>query len=53
MGNLASTLGQQGQLEEAASMMSEVLEKRRRILGEEHPRTKIAGFRFWKWRPHK
>jgi hypothetical protein len=39
MNNLAITLGEQGQLEEAAPMMKEVLEKRRRILGEEHPTT--------------
>ena len=39
MNNLASTLGDQGQLDEAAAMKKEVVEKRRRILGEEHPDT--------------
>lgn len=42
MNNLASTLGGQGKLEEAASMFMEVLEKRQRILGPEHPRTIVA-----------
>jgi hypothetical protein len=42
MGNLASTLGDQGQLDEAAQIQKEVLEKRRRILGEEHPDTIMA-----------
>ncbi len=32
-------LGDQGKLKEAASMEKEVLEKRTRILGEEHPDT--------------
>ena len=36
--NLAATLGELGQLDEAAKM-KEVLEKRRRILGGEHPST--------------
>lgn len=35
----SSTLGDLGQLDEAAKMQKEVLEKRRRILGEEHPYT--------------
>ena len=39
MGNLAITLGAQGKLEEAGVMQTEVLEKKRRILGEEHPHT--------------
>jgi tetratricopeptide (TPR) repeat protein len=39
MSNLASTLGDQGQLDEAAKMFKEVLEKMRRILGAEHPDT--------------
>jgi hypothetical protein len=39
MNNLANTLGEQGQPDEAAKMRKEVLEKRRRILGEEHPST--------------
>jgi tetratricopeptide (TPR) repeat protein len=39
MNNLANTLGDQGQLNEAATMLKEVLEKMRRILGEEHPDT--------------
>jgi hypothetical protein len=34
MANLASTLGGQGKLEEAAAMKREVLEKRQRILGD-------------------
>jgi len=42
MNNLANTLGDQGKLEEAAAMKKEVLEKRRRILGEEHPSTITA-----------
>jgi hypothetical protein len=42
LNNLASTLGDQGQLEEAAKWKKEVLEKRRRILGEEHPDTITA-----------
>jgi len=37
MGNLANTLGQQGQLEEAAAMKREVLEKTRRIIGDGQP----------------
>jgi hypothetical protein len=39
MSNLASTLGNQGQLDKAARMQKQVLEKRKRILGEEHPDT--------------
>ena len=39
MNNLAATLRGQGQLDEAAAMLKEVLEKMRRILGEEHPNT--------------
>jgi hypothetical protein len=35
MGNLANTLGKQGQLDKVAQMQKEVLEKARRILGEE------------------
>ncbi|KAL8907437.1 MAG: hypothetical protein Q9207_001407 [Kuettlingeria erythrocarpa] len=42
MSNLASTLSDQGRLDEAASMKQEVLEKRRRILGDEHPDTITA-----------
>jgi hypothetical protein len=34
MGNLACLLRNQGELDEAVSMQREVLEKRRRILGE-------------------
>jgi hypothetical protein len=37
MNNLANTLSDQGQLDEAATMKKEVLAKRKRILGEEHP----------------
>jgi tetratricopeptide (TPR) repeat protein len=37
--NLASTFGELGQLNEAATMQREVLEKRRRILSDEHPST--------------
>jgi tetratricopeptide (TPR) repeat protein len=39
MNNLAITLGYQGQLDAAAAMFKEVLEKRQRILGDEHPST--------------
>jgi len=39
MGNLADTLGHQGQLDEAAKMMKKMLGKKRRILGEENPST--------------
>jgi Flp pilus assembly protein TadD len=39
MHNLASTYQSQGNMEEAARLEKEVLEKRRRILGEEHPDT--------------
>lgn len=39
MNNLANTLDKQGQLDEAAKMKKEVVEKMRRILGEEHPDT--------------
>jgi hypothetical protein len=42
MSNLASTLSEQGQLEEAAAMQKEVLEKRQQILGDEHPHKIIA-----------
>jgi hypothetical protein len=37
--NLASTLRDQGQLDEAATIKKKVLEKRRQILSEEHPNT--------------
>lgn len=39
MNNLANTLRGQDLLDEAASMKREALEKRRRILGKEHPDT--------------
>jgi len=39
MSGLASTLYNQGKLEEAAAMSKEVLEKMKRILSEEHPNT--------------
>ncbi len=39
MSNLAIYAGNQGKLDEAATMKREVLEKMRRILGEEHPGT--------------
>jgi hypothetical protein len=42
MNNLANTLEDQGKLEEAAAMKKEVLEKRQRILGDEHPNTIAA-----------
>ncbi len=42
MSNLAITLSDQGRLDEAASMQQEVQEKRRGILGEEHPNTITA-----------
>jgi hypothetical protein len=39
---LANILGDQGKLDEAASMIKEVLEKRKRIHGEEDPATIMA-----------
>jgi Tetratricopeptide repeat len=42
MNNLASTLGYQGKLDEAAAMQRDVLEKLQRILGDEHPSTLTA-----------
>lgn len=42
MNNLAITLGDRGQLNEAAKLMKEVLEKMKQILGEQHPKTKVA-----------
>jgi len=42
MSSLASTLHNQGKLEEAAAMSKEVLEKMKRILSEEHPNTILA-----------
>jgi tetratricopeptide (TPR) repeat protein len=42
MGKLASTLRQQGQLDEAARMQKEVLGKMKRIFGKEHPDTILA-----------
>ncbi|KAH8723880.1 hypothetical protein GQ44DRAFT_596458, partial [Phaeosphaeriaceae sp. PMI808] len=42
MNNLAITLGNQGQLDEAAKIFKEVVEKRKRILGKEHPDTTSA-----------
>ena len=42
MSNLASILGDQGKLDEAANMKKDVLEKRTRILGAEHHRTTFA-----------
>jgi len=39
MNNPAKMPGEQGKLEEAAIIHQEVLSKRRRILGEEHPDT--------------
>jgi predicted O-linked N-acetylglucosamine transferase (SPINDLY family) len=39
MNNLMITLGDQGQLVEAAAIQKEVLAKGKRILGEEHPNT--------------
>ncbi|KAL8856213.1 MAG: hypothetical protein Q9178_007178 [Gyalolechia marmorata] len=41
-GSLANTLHDQGRLDEAASMQQKVLEKLRRILGDNHPSTIIA-----------
>lgn len=37
--NLAAILSNQGHLKEAAKILKEVLEKRKRILGEEYPDT--------------
>jgi hypothetical protein len=45
-GNLALTLRDRGQLDEAAKMSEEVLEKRRRILSGEHPATILAMSNF-------
>lgn len=42
LNNLASTLGDQGKLPEAAAIQTEVLEKRRHILGDNHPDTLSA-----------
>nr|CEG03181.1 unnamed protein product [Fusarium pseudograminearum CS3487] len=42
MNNLAITLGDQGKLDEAVSIMKEVLEKMQQILGDEHPATITA-----------
>ena len=39
MANLAVTYSDQGRTDEAAVLQEEVLQKRRRILGEEHPNT--------------
>jgi len=39
MNNLANTYRDQGGTGEAAALQEEVLQKRRRILGEEHPDT--------------
>ena len=39
MSDIANTLRDQGKVEEAAAMQREVLEKRQRILGHEHPYT--------------
>ena len=39
MNNLALTYSDQGRTGEAAALQEEVLQKRRRILGEEHPDT--------------
>lgn len=39
MGNLVDSLWDQGKLGEVASMQKEVVEKSRRILGNEHPDT--------------
>lgn len=46
MHSLVNTLGKQGQLEEAAAIMKEVREERRRILGEKHPHTIFAMTNF-------
>lgn len=42
MGDLANTLGNQGQLDEALHMMRRVVLEMNRILGAEHPKTRIA-----------
>ncbi|EIW80071.1 hypothetical protein CONPUDRAFT_155439 [Coniophora puteana RWD-64-598 SS2] len=39
MANLASTLWQQGKLDEAEELETQVLEARKRVLGPEHPST--------------
>lgn len=42
MNNLAITLGKQGQLDEAITLLEVAVRKMKRIHGEEHPHTKIA-----------
>ncbi|KAB5511383.1 hypothetical protein GE09DRAFT_982163, partial [Coniochaeta sp. 2T2.1] len=43
--NLAVTLSDQGKLDEAAAIQTEVLDKRRQILGDDHPNNKNV---MWK-----
>jgi hypothetical protein len=42
MNNLANTLGEQGQLDEAITILEVAVQKMKRIHGEEHPHTEIA-----------
>jgi len=42
MNNLTATLGNMRELQAALSMQREVVEKRKQILGEEHPNTVSA-----------
>jgi hypothetical protein len=42
MHNLANILGDQGRLEEAASILVEVVSRMQRILGPKHPWTLVA-----------
>ena len=42
MSNLANTLGDLGQLDEAITLLEVAVQKMKRIHGEEHPHTKIA-----------
>jgi hypothetical protein len=40
--NLVNTLGDQGHLDEAISLLEETVQKMRRIHGDQHPHTKVA-----------
>jgi hypothetical protein len=42
MNNLASTLGEQGQLDEAKALLEDAVQRMKQIHGNEHPHTRIA-----------
>jgi hypothetical protein len=42
MNNLANTLGEQGQLDEAMALLEVTVQRIKRIYGNEHPHTRIA-----------